>query len=1114
MSIDEYITHLRSKNIIVSVKENQLEVEASEGDLTESIIDELKAKKPSIIQFFNSLGAVYQPIKPVAKREYYPLSSAQRRMYFLYQFEPHALTYNMPQIVRLDGELDKDRLEYAFRKLVDRHESLRTSFKLIDEEPVQQITEQVDFQMEYYQSNEEEVQQVINKFIRPFDLAKAPLIRVGLITEIKSSEQGSTAHILMVDMNHIVIDGVSQGILINDFMSLYYNEELPPRQLQYKDYAVWQQGAEQQAALFQQKAYWLEEYADLPPVLELPYDHKRPMVKNNQGSNLSFSIPVEQTAQLKSIAESEGATLFMIMLSVYSILLSKLSNREDIVIGTPTAGRQHADVENMIGMFVNTLAMRSYPKGTLSFREFLSAVQSMTLASFDHQGYQYEELIDALKIERDTSRNPLFDVMFAYQNFEESSLQMPGLKLSSLNNGQSVSKFDLTLTVSESVEQLFLEFEYATELFEKSTVERFAQYFTRIVGQVVSDPLLKLSDIEILSQAERNKMLYEFNSSSVNYQVGEATVISLFEKQVEKDPKGIAISFKEEKYTYEEVNERVNKLANYLLNVKKIQAEDVIGIYVDRSASMIFTLLAIIKSGSAYISIDPEYADERNNKIIDDSDLRFIVTDKCSKLRSFNAKVPVVDLVMDSDRINKMSGSNPEVLIQPGHSAYIIYTSGSSGIPKGILIEHSSLLDYSLTFREHFSLTKEDKVIQQASLSFDTAIEEIFPTLISGASLLIMPDMGRDINYLVGAIKDQGATILSTTPLVLNELNHYSEEIKNLRVVISGGDLLLPSYIDQLIEYYPVYNTYGPTESTVCITYNKIDSLDQTPYLGKPIPNRRVVIIDQNQGLCPISVPGELCVSGAGLARGYIKNSSLTQKNFVENPHLSGERMYKTGDLARWLPDGNIEFLGRIDNQVKIRGFRIELGEIEYHLSDHEQVRESAVVSSGIGAENYLVAYYVSEEVLGTTELRKYLSGKLPDYMVPGHYVHLDKLPLNSNGKIDKKALPDAEIGAGDNYVAPSNATEEQLVGIWSEVLKLDKEVISITRSFFELGGHSLKATLLVNKIFKEMNVEVPLREVFKENTVLKMAEYIENEIWIRKNDRQYSSEGEEFILD
>ncbi len=1050
--------------------------------------------------------SIYQPITPASVQAYYPLSSAQRRMYFLYQFEPDALTYNMPQVVRLEGELDKGRLEQAFIDLIARHESLRTSFILQSDEPVQSITDWVDLHLEHFQSDEVGVQEVIAWFIRPFDLSKAPLFRVGLISVAEDSTGEAEAHILMVDLHHIITDGVSQGLLIRDFMSLYEGEGLSPVRLHYKDYAVWQQAEAQQSALSQQKTFWLEEYSDLPPVLELPSDHKRPLVKNHQGGYLNFVIEEEQTARLKSIAESEGATLFMVMLSIYNILLSKLSNQEDIVIGTPTAGRQHADVNGMIGMFVNTLALRNYPKGAMSFREFLSAVQSHTLACFDHQGYQYEELIDELKIDRDTSRNPLFDMMFDYQNFEESTLDMPGLQLASQHSGHIVSKFDLTLTVSENAARLHLNFEYATELFEKSTVERFNQYFTRIVSQVVSDPLLKLSEIEILTQEERNKLLYEFNYSPVNYPIGEATVISLFEKQVKEDPKRIAVSFEGERYTYEEVNDRVNKLANYLIKEMKIQAEDVIGIYVDRSASMIFTLLAILKTGSAYVSIDPEYADNRNNKIIGNSNLRLIVTNKCSKLRNFNAKVPAIDLMMDSDRINKMSGSNPEVLIHPSHAAYIIYTSGSTGIPKGILIEHSSLLDYSLTFREHFSVTKEDKVIQQASLSFDTAVEEIFPTLISGASLLIMPDMGRDINYLIGAIKDQRATILSTTPMVLNELNHYSKEIKNLRVVISGGDLLLPTYIDKLIEYYPVYNTYGPTESTVCITYNKIENLNQTPYLGKPIPNRRVVIIDQNQGLCPISVPGELCVSGAGLARGYLKNNSLTKEKFVENPHLPGERMYKTGDLARWLPDGNIEFLGRIDNQVKIRGFRIELGEIEYHLSNHEQVRESAVVSSGIGAENFLVAYYVAEEALEVMELRSYLSGKLPDYMVPSHYMYLDKLPLNTNGKIDKKALPKPEIEAGDDYVAPANEVEERLVEIWSEVLKLDKEVISVTRSFFELGGHSLRATMLVNKIFKTIEVEVPLREIFQKQAIRDLSDYI---ITIKQLRKVEVSEGE-----
>ncbi|MDW3194572.1 MAG: amino acid adenylation domain-containing protein [Cytophagales bacterium] len=1110
MSIDEYITHLRSNNIIVSVKENQLEVEASEGDLTESIIDELKAKKPSIIQFFNSLGAVYQPIKPVVKREYYPLSSAQHRMYFLYQFEPHALTYNMPQIVRLDGELDKDRLEYAFRKLVDRHESLRTSFKLIDDEPVQEIKEQVDFQLEYYQSNEEEVQQVINKFIRPFDLAKAPLIRVGLITEIKSSEQGSTAHILMVDMNHIVIDGVSQGILINDFMSLYYNEELPPLHLQYKDYAVWQQRAEQQAALSQQKAYWLEEYADLPPVLELPYDHKRPMVKNSQGSNLSFSVPVEQTAQLKSIAESEGATLFMVMLSVYSILLSKLSNREDLVIGTPTAGRQHADVENMIGMFVNTLAMRSYPKGTLSFREFLSAIQSMTLASFDHQGYQYEELIDALKIERDTSRNPLFDVMFAYQNFEESSLQMPGLKLSSLNNGQSVSKFDLTLTVSESVEQLFLEFEYSNELFERETIERFVTYFNNVVTTIISNPEIRLSHIEVISASEKYQLLHKFNDTKADYP-REETLASLFDRQVRATPDNLALIHNQIEISYRELDEKSNRLA-YLLKSKGVGEGSVIGLMLDRSVGMIIGLLGILKAGGTYLPLDTSQPEKRNTDILQQSDATLLLTSTHDRF-AYESYIDVVTL----DEPNIYPGDERDLKISSFSSsgiAYIIYTSGSTGKPKGVMVSHRSVINLVHSQKETFGISDDERILQFSNIVFDASMEQIWLALLSGSTLVLASrEVILNHENFNDYISDFNITHLDVTPSFLENLD--SDFHPTLRRIVIGGERCKVQIADELWKKYKVYNAYGPSEATVTSIEYLIDRpLNERIPIGRPINNTVVYVLDVHQQLLPKGVGGELYIGGDCLAAGYLNDKELTREKFVANPFRPGERMYRTGDLARWLPDGNIEFLGRIDDQVKIRGFRIELGETEHHLTSHDQVNKAIVLAKEKDGENFLVAYYVAEEALETMGLRDYLSGNLPDYMVPAYYVHLDKVPLNANGKVDKKALPDAEIGSTYSYVAPSNATEEQLVGIWGEVLKLDKEVIGVTRSFFELGGHSLKATLLVNKIFKEMNVEVPLREVFRESTVHKMAEYIENEMWIRKNDKQNSPKGEEFVID
>ncbi|MDW3194571.1 MAG: amino acid adenylation domain-containing protein [Cytophagales bacterium] len=1031
---------------------------------------------------------IYQPIAPATVQAYYPLSSAQHRMYFLYQFEPDALTYNMPQVARLEGELDKERLDLALKKLVARHESLRTSFALQGDEPVQRITDQADFHLEYYQSDERGVQQVIDKFIRPFDLSKSPLIRVGLISVAGDSDGEANTHILMVDLHHIITDGVSQGVLIRDFMSHYSGEELSPVRLHYKDYAVWQQAEAQQSTLSRQKAFWLEEYSEMPPVLELPCDHKRPLVKNHQGGNLSFVIDAEQTAQLKSIAESEGATLFMLMLSLYNILLGKLSNQEDIVIGTPTAGRQHMDVDNMIGMFVNTLVLRNYPKGTMNFKEFLSAVRSKTLACFDQQGFQYEELIDELSIDRDTSRNPLFDVMFSYQNFEESTLEIPGLKLKSLNSDQSISKFDLTLTVSETVERLQLNFDYSTELFEKETIEKFVAYLKNIVATVISDADVKLSAIEFLPEAEEHQLLDQYNNTEAYYP-REETLVSLFEKQVNATPEKTALSYYKEKVTYRELNQRANQLAHYLRN-KGLKPGSTAGLMLDRSVEMIIGILGILKAGGAYLPLDTSHPETRLEGMLKEARALCLLTDS-ERGKVYGKYIDVVDV---NDReISGESRKEIQSSVSPLGIAYIIYTSGSTGRPKGVEVRHQSVVNYIYSQKKMLGMREEEKILQFSTISFDPSVEQIWLALLNGYALVLtdketINDPAKFSDYIIS----HGVTHLHATPSFLQAITFNNSN--NLRRIISGGEPCSVKLAKRFIGGYDFFNKYGPTEATISSVSCKVSEGmvdDGIVPIGKPIDNTKVYILDNSQRLLAKGVAGELYISGDGLARGYVNDEDLTKEKFVENPFHSGVRMYKTGDLARWLPDGNLEFLGRVDDQVKVRGFRIEPGEIAHQLVSHNEIKEGVVLAKEKEGENYLVAYYVSEETQEPSVLRNYLSERLPDYMVPGYYVHLDKLPLNANGKTDKKALPEPEIEAGEDYVYASNETEEQLVALWSEVLKLDKEVISVTRSFFELGGHSLRATVLANKIFKALSVEVPLKVIFQHQDIRSLSQYI-----------------------
>jgi amino acid adenylation domain-containing protein len=1106
--MENLLLKLSKRNIAVKLADGNLKLNIPKGHDVNDILKEIKDNKEALIAFINkrNINNNKSVIVKADSKDFYALSSAQKRLHFLYEFDKKSLAYNMPKTVRLTGQIDKIRLNQVFKQLVARHESLRTIVIVVDEVPVQKIVDDFDLIFEQFNVPEPGVTEIIRKFIRPFDLSQGPLIRTGLI-QLSENE-----HILIVDMHHIVTDGVSDGLLIKDFMALYNKETLPELNLQYKDYAVWQQSEYHQNEILRQKKFWLNLFEDELTTIELPTNFKRPNVLSYRGNSIGFSLGVEQSQLLKNISEQSGCTMFMVILSIYYIFLNKITNQEDIVIGTPVAGRPHADLENVIGMFVNTLPLRNHINGKLTFSEFLEIVKTRTLSCFQNQDYQYESLLDELKVVRDTSRNPLFDVMFSYQNYEESELIIPGLKLSPYNSGHKDSKFDLSLNATEDKGQIYLAFEYSIELFREESINRFIGYFKKIVTEVTSNFKIKCSAIEVLNKIEKYQLMVQFNNSFVQYSTSES-IVDLFENQILSNGSAEAIKFKDQSISYDELNEKVNQLSHYLVNTKGIYEEVVIGIYVDRSPKMIVALLAVLKAGASYIFIDPEYPNERIRKIIDDSQLKLVITNLFDQLASINLTTDYVDLIKEKDLIDFQPIENPRVSIQENYAAYTIYTSGSTGVPKGVVIEHATLLDYCLTFIEYFSLTNDDRVIQQSSLSFDTSVEEIFPALISGASLIIMPSGGRDVEFMIKSIEINKATVLSTTPLVLNELNNSSNRIDSLRVIISGGDLLLPKQINKLINRFTIYNTYGPTESTVCVTYNKIEDLSETSLIGKPISNREVFITNNEGKLCPLTVSGEICVGGKGLARGYLNNQELTLERFIESDYLK-KRVYRTGDLGRWLPNGKIEFLGRIDDQVKIRGYRIELGEIECKLIEHGLVNEVAVVSKEHNGNKILVAYYTSENEIETDILSSYLSEKLPDYMIPVFYVCLAKMPLTSTGKLNKKALPEPEIKLGEDYVAPSNEIEEKLVQIWSEVLKVDKGLISINRSFFELGGHSLKAITLTNKLYKVFNVEISLREIFNNATIKLMAQNLEVQFWLNnENHKEVSAETNKIII-
>jgi len=1062
----------------------------------------------------NSKKAELSIIPKAPEKPYYKTTAAQKRLFFLYKFDKSSLAYNMPSVVKLKGKFDKEKLNEAFNKLILRHESLRTSFEVVDDQLVQKIAKSTNQIIEFNRANESEVPALIDKFVRPFDLSQCPLIRVGLI-EIEAKE-----HILMLDLHHIVSDLLSHAILINDFLALYNQEKLPDLELQYKDYAEWQQSKQQQIKIAKQKTFWLNAFSDLVPILDLPTDFDRPMVKKYDGRLVHFEINKKQTTQLKNLAKKEGVTMYMIILTIFNILISKISNQDDIVIGSQTAGRQHADVDQIIGLFLNTLILRNNPRGELTFKAFLAELKQNTIQCFNNQNLAYEELIDELDAERDISRNPLFDVLFSYENFKEDSGKIiPGLSIQPYNLEHKMAQFDLALTAVEG-EQISLYFEYATHLFKLQTIEKFISYFNKIISTILADQNVMLKDVEIISEKERTELLLDFNSTK-EVVLGKETIVSLFVEQCQKTPDAIAINFEETQLSFKELDELSNQLAHQLKDKYDICTGDLVGLELDRSIWMVVSILGILKSGAAYVPIDPQYPSSRKKHIALDSGIKLLISEMqyLFSINYFEGTIFAIDIEFEPEIYSTALLAE---VPQPDSLAYIIYTSGSTGLPKGVMIGQRSLVNYINNSVENYIGNKEVSFALYSSISFDLTVTSIFTPLISGNTLFIYKESTNHL-LIEKVIMDDNCSIVKLTPSHLKVINDSKKidtsSIRCLRTLIVGGEelesRLAKAIYDKFGGRIEIYNEYGPTEATVgCMIYKYVpeDSSKSVP-IGCPIQNTKLYLLDNCFKLVPVGVKGELYISGVGLALGYIHNEVMTKERFIDNPFSKGQKMYKTGDLAMRRPDGNIIFKGRIDEQVKIRGYRIELGEIEHHLNAYESISESVVILKEKGNVKQLVGYYLAEDKLFVPDIRKALLENLPDYMVPTHFVHLEKMPLTTNGKINRKALPDFQLVDEELYTAPSTEIENQLVEIWAELLGIEKQTISTTHSFFDLGGHSLVAVALNNKIYKTYLIDFPMKDIFSKPILSDMAESIESYLWLHADVKQDISNSTKTII-
>ncbi len=1025
-------------------------------------------------------------VKPIEKRDHYPISAAQRRMYILNQLQPLDTTYNMPVVMNLVGALDVNKLQNAFDQLLDRHDSLRTSFKIVEGKPVQVIIEGINVEIENYDSTKEDARRIVKDFIRPFDLSSASLFRVGLI------KLGEEEFVLMTDMHHIISDGVSMQILVQEFLDLYEGKELEPVKLTYKDYANWQNEWSKSDKMQKQESFWMDQFSGEIPVLNLHPDYSRPPVQTFDGAQIYDSFSESESLALKEIVKQSGSTLYILLLAIYNVTLAKYSNQEDIVVGSPIAGRSHSDLEHIIGMFVNTIALRNYPNKDLTFSNFLNQVRENTLEVYDNQTYQFEDIVEKLDVVRDLSRNPLFDTMFIFQNLrdqEKKPRSIKGLEISRFGTDVTTSKFDLTLEAWENADQLSFSLTYATKLFKSESIERFAEHFKQVAREIIQNPDLKLASVQLLSDNEKKLVLEDFNNTYLEYD-HSLNVLGLFKKQVKNNPEKIALHFEDQQITYQNLDEKSNGLANVLLD-EGVTKATILPIMVDRSVDMVVALLAILKAGAAYVPVDPKYPADRIKYMISNSDAQFIL---CSEAYAGNLEEVDVKTIVLEQLIEKADKSTNEISnleIEASQLAYVIYTSGSTGLPKGVSITHGNLTSLLHWALDEFSSLKADTLFAATSYSFDLSIYELFYGLVSGKKIRLLQDGTEIPKYLSSETK----ILLNTVPSVVLQLVESQCDLSNVVGINMAGEPIPLKIKEQLdLDNIVVRNLYGPSEDTTYSTHYLIKDVDARQVVGKPIANTKAFVLDSDQNLLGIGIPGELYLSGESVTQGYLNNDQLTAERYVTYNHISDERMYKTGDLVRWLESGDLEYLGRIDQQVKIRGFRIELEEIQNQLEALNNIDQAVVIVSENGSrDKQLGAYFTSSKSsVEIGEIRSLLGNKLPSYMIPMFFMQLGEIPRTPNGKIDKKALPKGSFETLSKLVVePETKLQATIAEIWSEVLGVEK--VGIEDNFYELGGHSLMAMQVVLRISSQTSLDVQLSDLFHAKTVKELAERLEN---------------------
>ncbi|MEH2114168.1 non-ribosomal peptide synthetase [Nostoc sp.] len=1104
---------LQNMGCRIWAEDDKLRIRTSKNALTSELKQEIQANKADILAFLNSVKAtnvIAEEIPTLADDAPKPLSFAQQRLWLLAQLQGPSASYNIPIALQMHGNLNIDALNSSLAYLLNRHSSLRLYFPIVAGQPqvaIQNLDQIEVLTIQDRQNFDEHpqsptIQHLINAHVQEaFNLNTGPLFKAKLL-----QLQGHK-YVLLINMHHIISDGWSMGVFVRELRQAYtafaqgQTPNLAFLPIQYSDYANWQRNWLQGEVLETQINYWKNQLNNASPLLELPTDYPRPAEQSYRGDRDRYSLSPDLTLAITTFSQQQGASLFMTLLAAFSILLSRYSRQEDLCIGSAIANRTHSQTEGLIGFFVNTLILRNQIKPEQSFIDFLQQTRQTCLDAYSHQDIPFEYLVEQLQPERSMSHNPLFQVMLALENNESPDLSLPGLEIEWLPLTYPFAKFDLTLLVIESDNQLNLTWEYATDLFEKNTIQRMAEQFEVLLRGIVDNPNQPIKTLPLMTAHELLQLQY-WNQTQKDYP-DDKTLVDIFEQQITKNPNNLALVFESctrgnsndglKTLTYQQLNQKANQLAHYLIQNQQIQPDTLIGICVERSLEMIIGVLGVLKAGAAYLPIDPNYPKERIEFMLQDCGTSVLLTQSflVDQLPLANLENPCQIICLDRETFAEELTDNPEPRSASNDLAYVIYTSGSTGRPKGVMIEHEGLVNLIVVIATVLQIQPQSRLLQFASFSFDASIWEIATTLTTGACLyLANKETLLPSQALVNFLANHKISHITLPPSVLSLLPQAA--LPDCQTIVVAGETCPTELVTQWAIERSFFNGYGPTESTVCASIALCHPNGKKTPIGQPLSNIRIYILDAHNQPLPPGIPGELCIAGVGLARGYLNRPDLTAEKFIKIDLFGKtERIYKTGDLARWGFNGNLEYLVRIDEQIKLRGFRIELGEIESILLQHPSVKEAIVTLYKTENNQSLIAYLTGITNDVSTQLKNHLKSCLPDYMIPAQIIILDELPLTSNGKVDRKALPVPNDVIECLYEAPRNQVEQQLTQVWCTVL--ERQDIGIHDNFFDLGGHSLLAIKLLNNIQQVFSQQLSLSSLFQNPTIAQLSKQLCN---------------------